>query len=403
MALLRDSRVPFDQLGSTDLIVDQVYRGGPHKNIKDDPLAALLPRRAGRAGVGNQGGFRFIRRNATPVLVTLFSTAKEVDWPDELDPHTGRYLYFGDNREPGRDLHSTPGNISLIETFDLRHGSRTDRARVAPHLLFESTGEGRDIRFRGLVVPGAPAASANQDLVAVWRTKGGQRFQNYRATFTVLNTPIVTRAWIDAIRDGDTNGTLTPEAWRLWVEQGTYDALLAPPTTIVRSRSQQLPTNASDRSLLATVHQHFGSKAMHHEFERFAAVLWQRSNPNVGRIDVTRPWRDGGRDAIGDFLIGPAVDPVAVEFALEAKCYAPSNSVGVREVSRLISRLRHRQFGVLVTTSYVHEQAYKEVRDDGHPVVIIGGVDLVGLLRAQHYDTPASLRAYLSSEYPTRP
>jgi hypothetical protein len=33
---------------------------------------------------------------------------------------------------------------------------------------------------------------------------------------------------------------------------------------------------------------------------------------------------------------------------------------GVREMSRLISRLRHRQFGVLVTTSYVDNQAYRE-------------------------------------------
>ena len=38
-----------------------------------------------------------------------------------------------------------------------------------------------------------------------------------------------------------------------------------------------------------------------------------------------------------------------------------SNTVGVREVSRLISRIRHRQFGVLVTTSVVGRQAYEEV------------------------------------------
>jgi hypothetical protein len=31
----------------------------------------------------------------------------------------------------------------------------------------------------------------------------------------------------------------------------------------------------------------------------------------------------GGWDAIGDYLIGPPSDPVAVEFALEAKCYGP--------------------------------------------------------------------------------
>ncbi|SRR6266566_6248261 len=66
---------------------------------------------------------------------------------------------------------------------------------------------------------------------------------------------------------------------------------------------------------------------------RMAATLplMRVSEPNVDKIDVTRPWRDGGRDAVGEYLLGPHADPVAVEFALEAKCYAPTNSVGVRE------------------------------------------------------------------------
>jgi Restriction endonuclease len=65
-----------------------------------------------------------------------------------------------------------------------------------------------------------------------------------------------------------------------------------------------------------------------------------------------------------------ADDPVYAEFSLEAKCYQPGfdgkvvNTIGVREVSRLISRIRHRQFGVLVTTSVVAPQAYEEVRED---------------------------------------
>ena len=78
------------------------------------------------------------------------------------------------------------------------------------------------------------------------------------------------------------------------------------------------------------------------------------------------PWRDGGRDAVGEYLLGPHADPVAVEFALEAKCYAPTTGVGVRETSRLISRLRHRQFGVLLTTSHLDAQAHREIREDGH-------------------------------------
>lgn len=52
------------------------------------------------------------------------------------------------------------------------------------------------MRFRGLLAPGSDRLSGEQDLVAVWRTTGGHRFQNYRARFTVLNVPAVSRAWI---------------------------------------------------------------------------------------------------------------------------------------------------------------------------------------------------------------
>jgi hypothetical protein len=45
--------------------------------------------------------------------------------------------------------------------------------------------------FLGLAVPGASDLDASEELVAIWRTAGGQRFQNYRARFTVLNAPTV--------------------------------------------------------------------------------------------------------------------------------------------------------------------------------------------------------------------
>ena len=89
-----------------------------------------------------------------------------------------------------------------------------------------------------------------------------------------------------------------------------------------------------------------------------------------------------------------------MEFALEAKCYAPTTGVGVKDTSRLISRLRHRQFGVLVTTSYVADQAYKEIREDGHPVVILAGRDVIERLKARGLDTTAALRGFLRDTYP---
>ena len=384
--------VSFDRLADANLVIDRVYRGGSAGNVGDDPLAKLLP-------VGNQGGFRTYGRPAQ--LVVLYTSGAEPDWPDALDPYTGTFTYFGDNRSPGKVLHDTPrrGNLLLSTVFERVHAGREGREQVPPFLLFDKPGRGRDVRFRGLLAPGSDRLSGEEDLVAVWRTTGGQRFQNYRARFTVLDVASVSRAWIRQIEFGKPLGADCPDAWHTWVETGRYTPLLAPPTVIIRTREQQAPAPA-DKPLLHLVYEYFKDRP--HDFEYFAADLMRLSNPNVDRIDVTRPWRDGGRDAVGDYLLGPSSDPVAVEFALEAKCYSPTNGVGVRETSRLISRLRHRQFGVLVTTSHLDKQAYREIREDGHPVVVLAGRDIADILKKSGLDTTTGLRHYLQENHPSR-
>jgi hypothetical protein len=122
--------------------------------------------------------------------------------------------------------------------------------------------------------------------------------------------------------------------------------------------------------------------------------------------EITRGSVDGGRDAVGRYLLGVADDPVYAEFALEAKCYQPAlngakpNTVGVKEVARLVSRLRHWQFGVLVTTSAVAKQAYEEVREDGHPIVFINGKDIADVLADNGYGDPKAVGGFLKAEFP---
>jgi hypothetical protein len=89
-----------------------------------------------------------------------------------------------------------------------------------------------------------------------------------------------------------------------------------------------------------------------------------------------------------------------MDFALEAKCYSAMNSVGVREMSRLISRLRHRQFGVLVTTSWLDLQAYKEIKEDEHPIIIVSAADIVDLLRRNGKGSAGVVAAWLAEEFP---
>jgi restriction endonuclease Mrr len=135
-------------------------------------------------------------------------------------------------------------------------------------------------------------------------------------------------------------------------------------------------------------------------FEACAVQLWRMIAPATGSAELTPRSRDGGRDAVGDYAIGPPADKVKLDFVLEAKCYSDGNSVRVREMSRLISRLRHRMFGVYVTTSHFDRQAYTEVREDGHPIVLISGRDIVETLRSHGYSTTAAVRAWLSQHFP---
>ena len=116
-------------------------------------------------------------------------------------------------------------------------------------------------------------------------------------------------------------------------------------------------------------------------------------------FSLTRPWRDGGRDAIGRYSIkaGSKVNyPLMIDCALEAKCYGVNRGVGVREMSRLISGIRYRQFGIMITTGYVDGQAYSEVVEDGHPILIITASDIAAILKRNSI-TPLNISEWLNS------
>ena len=85
---------------------------------------------------------------------------------------------------------------------------------------------------------------------------------------------------------------------------------------------------------------------------------------------------------------------------LQAKRYALTTSVGVKDTSRLISRLRYRQFGVFVTTSYIADQAYKEIRKDGHPVIVVCAQDIVDILRRAGMTTSDAVETWLEAKFP---
>lgn len=374
-----------------------IYTSGAQGTSGDDPIFRLVP------GVGNMGGFRIggSLAKGTVRLTALYTTGMEVDWPDYLDVETGVFTYYGDNRTPGKELHDTRpgGNRLLRDVFDAAHGSTNERQQVPPFLLFEKAGARRDVRFRGLLAPGGENMTSDDELAAIWRTAGGKRFQNYRARFTVLDEPRVSRAWLEHLHSGGAplDGEC-PDAWRAWVTDGIYNPLRAPATVNVRSKADQLPKERDEIAILNAIRTHFHKRPI--SFESCAVAIWRLIAPATGRCDVTRPSRDGGRDAVGEYIIGPPTDRIAIDFALEAKCYQDDNGVGVKEMSRLSSRLRYRHFGVFVTTSYFGQQAQKEVREDGHPIVMISGKDIVTAFREHGYATAQAVSTWLDQHFP---
>jgi hypothetical protein len=391
----------FSALKTADLVVDAIYEGGNAGNLGDDPISKLIP------GIGNQGGFRISGKGSKKNLIILYTSNEQVDWPNTLDLNTGMFVYYGDNREPGRRLHDTQGNQILRDVFNSLHTFEKKIDSLPIFLIFSkkvTEYSSRSVQFRGLAVPGYPGMPSTEDLVAVWKTKNNQRFQNYKATFTILNIPFLSRTLIEEITKKNYNTDQLPSKLIEWLEKGKYDPLISKSTVMIRTINEQMPKTNEGKKILTEIFNYFSQSS--HAFEFFAAHIFCMSDKRALIDEVTRRSIDGGRDAIGRYQLGLISDPVYAEFSLEAKCYRPQinedsgNTVGVKEVARLISRLRHLQFGVLVTTSAISSQAYKEVRDDKHPIIFISGTDIVDILANAGISTLEMVKHLLKTEFP---
>lgn len=211
-------------LATADLFVDAIYEGQPGGQLAGEPLSKLLP------GIGNLGGFRPSGKGDNKRFVVLCTSGEEKEWPDWQNMRTGEFIYFGDNRVPGTELHDTAkgGNRILRYAFELIHAVPHQRESVFPFLVFQKHAtqvSSRSYQFKGLAVPGGDNLPETMDLVAFWKTIDGQRFLNYRAVFTILDAPRISREWIDDLRAGNIPSEHAPSAWREWVKSGKYRPL----------------------------------------------------------------------------------------------------------------------------------------------------------------------------------
>lgn len=336
--------------------------------------------------INNAAGFRPKSKKGEMTEITkcafclLVTTFGKVEWPDHLDREQGIFTYYGDNRRPGRSLHDTPvgGNQLLQHVFSLLHTGK--RNEIPPFLCFEKYigDEGTFMRFLGLAVPGADKFSSLQDLVAVWRVKDNNRFQNYRAVFTILRQESISHAWLEDLVSNmvSTDSKHCPTLWSDWVRKGTYDALTCERQERPRTKAEQLSHSEEEWSVLETVRTGLTDR----EFEFLTAELVRIMDDRFTSLEVTPAVRDHGRDVVGRYRVGHDTHHVSLDVYVEAKHWKCDQSVGVRPMSRLLSRIKHRDLGVFVTTSFFDIQVQNELIEDRHPVLLIAGGDIARLL-----------------------
>lgn len=393
------SIIKFEDLSNSDLIVDAIYEGGTFKNTKDDPINKLIP-------VGNMGGFRYNGKIDKLNFLVLYTDGSDLDWPDTINLETGIFTYYGDNRKPGKNKVETKksGNLILEKLFKSLYDKVNPRSLIPPIFIFQkhpTKKSSRSVMFRGLCVPGNPAYSQTEDLVSVWKSKNSKRFENYKAVFSILNCSKIKRDYINEILSGVEQKNI-PKEFQTFKEKGSYNLLQSERISEIRNDDEQLPISSSHIDMLSTIFTYFKAKEGGvYIFEKFAADIFKMSNKNVLIDEITQGSVDGGRDAIGRYKIGPETDPIFIHFALEAKLYNPGfdgnrNIVGVKETSRLISRIKNREFGVMVTTSVIGKQSYSEVREDKHPIIFITGKDIIDILISKGFNSVGLLKNLLS-------
>ncbi len=393
----------------SSLNIDAIYENKkPYINKSCEVLSKLMK-------VKNSGGFRPIGqwKNIFDIkYVVLYSTKEDIYWQDVLDEEIGMYTYYGDNQVAGRELHDTNlgGNVILRESFSYAMSDKlSDRIKIPPFFLFEKTDSG-DIKFSGLLVPGYKAIDSREWLTTLWaKRREGGRFQNYKAIFTILNTDdgsqnnpnssSIDLRWLEDLKNGKGyESKFAPVSWKKYISTGIYNPLTVNVEKQIRDKNEQLPSSNIKMNMLNIIINYFSDNP--YLFEEFAILITTLSDKNIINCQNTRPTKDGGRDGIGEYKILNCLSSgLKTTFALEAKCYSVSNSVGVKETSRLISRIKHREFGVFVTTSYVAKQAYEEIIEDNHPIAIISGTDIIDILFKNDITDSDSLIKFLNDNF----
>ena len=144
----------------------------------------------------------------------------------------------------------------------------------------------------------------------------------------------------------------------------------------IRTKDQQLPPEKSeDENILGELRQ-----LSPEEFEAVTVSILKQLKDITHSITGTRLVGDGGFDFYGHFQL-PHPLYYDIKFLGEAKKYARTTAVNPKDISRLVARLNRGQYGIFITTSYYTSNAQREVLEDGYPIKLFSGGDLIEIIK----------------------
>lgn len=324
-------------------------------------------------------------RNRRPAIIISSSPYKkgshETPWQDFFDPDNGHIRYFGDNKDPGKDPASAPGNKALLAAFQLAHSfDPGNRAKTPPLLYFERKKKGYAV-FQGFGV------IRSVDLLTQWDNKKQRSFTNYAFDFSVFNLEreheIFDWGWIRSRRDptltlAETN-KLAPSSWREWIKSGSNyldRARRRVSKLSIEKVDEQKPSPGSEAGkVLQQIYSYYSGRK--HKFEALAEIIAERViDPEGTRYNkgwITPVGSDGGADFIASVRLGSEFSAAKIIVLGQAKCVALNSPTHGNHIARTVARLKRGWIGVFVTTSYYSEAVQREVIEDRYPVVLVHG------------------------------
>jgi hypothetical protein len=322
--------------------------------------------------------------------------SSETPWQDQFDVDNGRIRYYGDNRTPGRDPATTPGNKALLAAH-ARHAQNdpAERSGGVPLLFFRRVPHAG--RAKGFVRFEGAGIVTRVELVAQYSARAGGTFANFAFDFLVFDVSreaeTIDWRWINHRRDPNRGLQATlehaPYSWKRWITAGmsaSDPVRRRVSRLLVQDKSAQLPQPGTPEArILGQIYDYF-RQGKHHLFEALAQTVAQRviapGSDDYLIGGLTRATADQGIDFIGRLDIGSGFGRAKLVVLGQAKCEKPSRGTNANDIARTVARLRRGWLGVYVTTSFFTPNAQREVIEDRYPIVLIGGLRLAEEVRA---------------------